>query len=176
MFHKCSCRKVLVSWIKKTTFDRDSKDSVYSSSLLRVHLRGRRRWDGHDWLKRPQAGEQHVRLFCANGTKSQTPVPHPLCGWKGLLVLLPKCLAELLGWSKVGFSVSRSCLVRCGPSFLTVSVIANVGPSPAYHFPLTDKTPKCRLLCFIKKKKKKCEVRQNGPLPSCREGQGKDQG
>lgn len=29
---------------------------------------------------------------------------------------------------------------------------------------------------FKKKKKKKCEVRQNGPLPSCREGQGKDQG
>ena len=32
MFHKCSCRKVLVSWIK-TTFDRDSKDSVYLSSF-----------------------------------------------------------------------------------------------------------------------------------------------
>lgn len=157
MFHKCSCRKVLVSWIK-TTFDRDSTDSVYFSSLHTLR----------------------ERLGVGMDTIGFTPKLSSLAySARGIGIIHPSsvdgtcqcsCLEVCWDAGTIGDVV---CLVLPCEKCLTASCVPTVANT--YRSPASRPHPCIRhqdIGSCILFRKKKSWISQNKALPKCREGTG----
>lgn len=178
MFHKCSCRKVLVSWIK-TTFDRDSKDSVCLSSFnigsCNFASKGRTGWCQGEYMtglmgKTAGRGEQcapkcqqfslNLQAWSFFFSRRRPRQNFCFCEWNRCF--WPRCCnkglkcAEFLhceAWPWL--SKAATCVPDAG------KVCAHITTFPS--FPPMDKTPRGRRLCFISQ----VEIREI--LPNYRE-------